>query len=392
MGMAASQARLLCITARLHDVEFEAQSIQNAKLQLATQSDQVYQEYLEALDATTLTVKAFNNGETSTIPVNFNNLFSRNKIYAADGSNYALTNAENLLIVEDEIEEGYDVALSNGYNAHQFALYMMGYDPNYEDNGGNRTNSTNSDLPDNSPNGNSSPNGKRTTEDGGKGAYNKPIPVTPGSGEEQKPGTGRIPKPDPEPEPSLVTPPPAPGPVTPPDPGLVIPPPPDPDPVTPGQNVPPLPEGADRGLYNYFVGIFKQICACGGCVSIAEYNGGPGDAANNTAWLQNMIKSGQFTLHTVTYDEDSGAAIFDATSPSSDTCLNYTTTTEIDKTALAKAEAKYEHDLKLIDKKDKRFDLDLTKLDTERNALKTQMDALKNVIKDNVDRSFGIFS
>ena len=44
MGMAASQARLLTITARMHDVEYKAQSIQNAKIQLSTQSDQVYQE------------------------------------------------------------------------------------------------------------------------------------------------------------------------------------------------------------------------------------------------------------------------------------------------------------------------------------------------------------
>ena len=59
MGMAASQARLLTITARMHDVEYQAQSIQNAKIQLATQSDQVYQNYLEALDATTLTIKDY---------------------------------------------------------------------------------------------------------------------------------------------------------------------------------------------------------------------------------------------------------------------------------------------------------------------------------------------
>ena len=55
MGMAASQARLLTITARLHDVEYQAQSIQNAKISLATQQDDVYQKYLDALDATTLT-------------------------------------------------------------------------------------------------------------------------------------------------------------------------------------------------------------------------------------------------------------------------------------------------------------------------------------------------
>ena len=52
MGMAASQARLLTITARMHDVEYAAQSIQNAKVALATQSDEAYKAYMEALDAT----------------------------------------------------------------------------------------------------------------------------------------------------------------------------------------------------------------------------------------------------------------------------------------------------------------------------------------------------
>lgn len=72
--MAASQARLLTITARMHDVEYKAQSIQNAKIQLSTQSDQVYQEYLEALDATTLTVDDING---NTITANFNNLVGK---------------------------------------------------------------------------------------------------------------------------------------------------------------------------------------------------------------------------------------------------------------------------------------------------------------------------
>ena len=61
MGMAASQARLLSITARIHDLEFEGQSIQNAKLQLANHSDQAYEDYLEALDATTMTIATINN-------------------------------------------------------------------------------------------------------------------------------------------------------------------------------------------------------------------------------------------------------------------------------------------------------------------------------------------
>ena len=65
---------------------------------------------------------------------------------------------------------------------------------------------------------------------------------------------------------------------------------------------------------------------------------------------------------------------------------------EIDKLALAKAEAKYEHTLKQIDAKDKKYDMELSKLETERNALTTQYDSVKKVIEDNVERTFGIFS
>ena len=105
MGMAASQARLLCITARIHDVEYQAQSIQNAKIQLATQSDEAYREYNEALDATTLTMNAIdlNSGAKSTVPANFNNLCSRNKVTSADGSNNAILNNQGKLLVEESI-------------------------------------------------------------------------------------------------------------------------------------------------------------------------------------------------------------------------------------------------------------------------------------------------
>ena len=45
-----------------------------------------------------------------------------------------------------------------------------------------------------------------------------------------------------------------------------------------------------------------------------------------------------------------------------------------------------------IQEKDKRFDLSLSKLDAEREALTKQRDSLKTVIKENIEKSFGIFS
>ena len=105
MGMAASQARLLAITARIHDVEYQAQAIQNAKMGLANLSDQAYNNYLAALDAETLTIKDF---EGNAIVANFNTLCSRNAVQPAGDFKYALKDSKGRLIVSDDIKEKYD--------------------------------------------------------------------------------------------------------------------------------------------------------------------------------------------------------------------------------------------------------------------------------------------
>jgi hypothetical protein len=63
-----------------------------------------------------------------------------------------------------------------------------------------------------------------------------------------------------------------------------------------------------------------------------------------------------------------------------------------DEINLRKEEAKYEADMKRIDMKDRKYDTDLAALDAERNAIKQEMDTLKTVAKDNVDRTFKLFS
>ena len=50
MGLSASQARLLNLTARMHDIEYKAQNLEAQKLQMANESRQVYQEYENALN------------------------------------------------------------------------------------------------------------------------------------------------------------------------------------------------------------------------------------------------------------------------------------------------------------------------------------------------------
>ena len=50
MGMSSSQARLLSLTARQHNVEYRAQKLQDEKLQMANDSDRVYKTYLKVLN------------------------------------------------------------------------------------------------------------------------------------------------------------------------------------------------------------------------------------------------------------------------------------------------------------------------------------------------------
>ena len=52
MGMAASQGRLLSITARLSNNEFEQQSIAYSKQRLSDDSEQINDKYLDALNQT----------------------------------------------------------------------------------------------------------------------------------------------------------------------------------------------------------------------------------------------------------------------------------------------------------------------------------------------------
>ena len=52
MGMAASQARLLTITARLSNNEQEQQSVAYSKQRLAEDSNQINQQYLDAMSKT----------------------------------------------------------------------------------------------------------------------------------------------------------------------------------------------------------------------------------------------------------------------------------------------------------------------------------------------------
>lgn len=66
MGLASSQARLLTLTARIHQIEYKAAKLEAEKLQMANESTKVYEDYLEALDATKVQYKILTTDGSST--------------------------------------------------------------------------------------------------------------------------------------------------------------------------------------------------------------------------------------------------------------------------------------------------------------------------------------
>lgn len=100
MGMAASQARLLTITARLADNELRSQTINNAKMRLATQSSQASQNYINALNNATLKFSNYDSAGNAQIQdLSYNALTA----YSSYNTQYGIINsAGQILVSEDE--------------------------------------------------------------------------------------------------------------------------------------------------------------------------------------------------------------------------------------------------------------------------------------------------
>ena len=105
MGLSASQARLLTITARLTSNEYESQQISNAKMRLATQSEEVSREYITALNTTQLQMMTYDaQGSAITTPLTANALYQ----YSDLKNQYALTNTSGQLLISNGDAENFN--------------------------------------------------------------------------------------------------------------------------------------------------------------------------------------------------------------------------------------------------------------------------------------------
>ncbi|MBP3925201.1 hypothetical protein J6E39_08180 [bacterium] len=94
MGMSASQARLLSITARLTNNELSSQLLTNSKVRLASKSEEASDEYMNALSATKLTYQYYNDN--------------------GDAMNYNLT--PSVIYSYEPLKSQYSIVDNNGVN------------------------------------------------------------------------------------------------------------------------------------------------------------------------------------------------------------------------------------------------------------------------------------
>lgn len=126
----------------------------------------------------------------------------------------------------------------------------------------------------------------------------------------------------------------------------------------------------------FYENLFKQMETSG-------YKAYDQKLLNNPEALQAYLGNGDWCLGKKNADGK-----YAQTSISSSTMISEVT----DKTDLAKAEAEYNAQTLKINNKEKKLDNQLKTLDTEHSALKTEQESIKSLIKDNVDKSFNLFS
>lgn len=118
MGLAASQARLLSLTARQHTVEGRAQYLQAQKLRLANESDRVYENYVNALDATSLQTKTYDSkGKVHWVEGSLNNLMRYDADDKSLGNVYYVQDInDGKLYMPQTITNAYDKSGNDLFN------------------------------------------------------------------------------------------------------------------------------------------------------------------------------------------------------------------------------------------------------------------------------------
>lgn len=325
MGMSASQARLLSLTARMSDLELQAQQISNSKIRLAQETEQAATEYTNALSKKTVTVMSGVDATTGAyqyVNASAYNLTTYDAVSKTDKQRFLSDNSGRILVMS-RVGNAYDTSLNQVAPLHQqystvdaYLRAQLGYSTSNEAASAGRTYDA-----------------KQVAfftnlYSGAEGFLNK-------LGYTSNPNNV---------DPTLTN---------------------------------------DDGATSYYGNVFDEIAQKG-------YNA-PGDAnMKDTDWLHSQLTAGNVFL--VEWETDGGVegkGGFDKVSWTSD---DPSVKENNDETAMAVAEAQYNTKLSSIQVKDKTFDLELKNIETEHQAIQTEIDSVKKVIDKNIERTFKIFS
>lgn len=408
MGMAASQARLCSLTSIVHDLSLKAQNIERQKLDLALLNDEAYKEYCDALDSTIIQVGRKNSatGTVTYVDACFDTVCGYQPLNCTQ---HSLVNSLNgRVIVSPEIKEIY---ANNQHDKYTFAWAAMGYDgqfgwdtsgpwgscptdghefigietnvnygiddaefplglspaagfgkdlymseaeylvflQHYEAGGTDPLSAAYEDLLEASQNNAPTGERKQLLAEFRTQLYKYAQEIL---------NAMNMPKDE------------APGDVT------QIP-----------TNIPnQYKDNANwsgvRTEFNYYTKLWEQITEAGGCEEIDElYTGGE----DGEEWFNAMVKSGRVQIYTIDIDKDQD---WEATTMAS---FGNDLIEESDDALIKKAEVKYEETLRRTNKKDSELSAELKKLETRKTACETEMEALKKVTTDNIDKTFNLF-
>lgn len=294
MGMSASQARFLSITARIHDLEYQAQTIENAKLSLTNDSNVAYEEYCEGINASKYQLKVVTGGEIGKVDLTYNAMVA--SANQPDHPMYILTDAAtDDLYLPEAITNGM-----NGKTPETLDKFLEIVSTKYVY------------------------SGKTYTAEEAKANLR-----------------------------------------------------------------------AD-GYADYWTGVYYQLT--GYQTNDGKISNGHGfisvsnASANDRNWIKKKIEEGTAIINSMqsTQDTTNGTKvnIFAQTNAAVDTNISLAS----DDLLISRAEAEYENRMDNIDQKDKQLDLRLARIENERNALKTEYDTVKDLVKKNIERSYKTFN
>lgn len=152
----------------------------------------------------------------------------------------------------------------------------------------------------------------------------------------------------------------------------------------------------DTQMLTYYKNIFNEMRQCGyttleesyaqklSITTAGEYMTSENKVFNDSNWLVRQLKAGNLTLSYYSIADKR----FIGTTMDDDQSI----TEREDTSSIKIAEQVYKNQMDKIEKQDKQFDLELTKLESEHNALQTEYESVKKVISTNVEKSFNTFN